>query len=284
MQRRFDPLNVFLCTLAGVGFLVAMGAVAWGMTRGAEYASWMATIGGLVTTAIGAAGSLVRWLLQSSKVSEGERGTPEESASPAATSPAVTPSSAVPSPVVPSAATPPPGGNSAGRNMYNQSHNRTTINSGPVLVIIAGLLALGLVIVWLAYTFEEELAACERPTSTTGEDLPISMTSVVYTEGVGLSTFCGPASTYLRAGTQELRDGAMVEIVCKEMDGQFREDPLNEAFPDDHPRDSTVWYLLSNGGWVSDMYVGTPKVVGDPAADGISECDGSVAYETTALE
>ncbi|MCY9785710.1 hypothetical protein KIK06_17630 [Nocardiopsis sp. EMB25] len=97
------------------------------------------------------------------------------------------------------------------------------------------------------------------------------LATVVYTEGLGLNAFCGPANSYPRAQPSNYPESETLTIVCQVRDGQSVDD--TDDVPGRYTGAWAVWNKLSNGAWVSDLYVDTPKVEGDTPPEGIPLCE-----------
>jgi hypothetical protein len=117
---------------------------------------------------------------------------------------------------------------------------------------------------------------CGQPVPLAGETLRAQSVTVVYTQGEGVLARCGPSIFYPQSDQQDLFDNVHVNIVCQVRDGYPVQDRQNVEFPDGYPRESTVWNLLHDGRWVSDLFVDTPKVEGDVPPDGYELCGGLV--------
>ncbi|GAB2520985.1 hypothetical protein [Nocardiopsis aegyptia] len=119
-------------------------------------------------------------------------------------------------------------------------------------------------------------ATCDEPTPITRAGIDPRSATVVYTEGLGIVARCGPSVTYAKSDQQDLFDGVHVNVVCQIRDGYEVVDEANTTFPADYPRQSTVWNLIHDGRWVSDLYLSTPKVEGENPPEGYDLCDGLV--------
>ncbi|KUP97165.1 hypothetical protein [Thermobifida cellulosilytica] len=98
------------------------------------------------------------------------------------------------------------------------------------------------------------------------------LATVVYTEDMGLNAFCGPANTYPRATPSNYPESETIAIVCQVRDGQAWRD--TDDVPGRYTGEWTVWNKLSNGAWVHDLYVDTPKEEDQAPPEGIALCDG----------
>ncbi|MDA0566757.1 hypothetical protein LG943_20935 [Streptomonospora sp. S1-112] len=244
--------------LGGTSVLAVVFALAWAaLTDGMELAGHLASVVGALTAVAAFFGQLAR-----KRCGESSAG--------GAAAPAAAPAAD---------AVVPPGGQRAGRDNYSGS--RVSHNSGLVVFGVVAVVALAVVGVNVLPAEGDGLTTCERPAPLDGNTLRTRMATVVYTEGLGFMTRCGPGTEFAAGAAQDLFDGVHVSIVCQEPDGLLVADPENAAFPENYPRESTVWFLLNDGRWISELYVNTPKGRETGSSGSVPVCDGNVDYATT---
>ncbi|NKZ00811.1 hypothetical protein HGB44_24530 [Nocardiopsis dassonvillei subsp. albirubida] len=285
MQRRFVFSPLFL-TLGTLGLAVLLGTAFSSLVlSGPEFANLASGFFGLVLAALGTYGTFFQKAELPSppeKAPENDSGTPEDTRSDShvndRTNIAV----------------------STNNNSHNttNSHNNNGKNSGGVILGAVAMVAIVAIIVALALVFfgvvpvavegeatadtgeavaaNTEQSACDAPVPLGPDPLELRSATVVYTEGLGVKARCGPHVTYPASDQQNLFDHVHVNIVCQVRNGYPVKDPRNEEFPAGYPRESTVWNLLHDGRWVSDLYVDTPKVEGSDPPEGYESCDGLV--------
>ncbi|WP_160051689.1 hypothetical protein [Nocardiopsis sp. FR26] len=264
--------NFLLYTIAALGALAILFAIGWGLwVRGVEFASWVSGIGGTLITIT----TLFVALLK--------RPTSED---PATAEPSESPGDGT----APNDNSPSRGSQATSGSVFNNRGDAimgsgNSIRTNSAITALAIVATVGIVAIALAiflFPSPAEGRVCERPTSSTGEDLETQMFQVVYTEGMGFVARCGQGAQYAKSRTQDLYDGQFVSIVCQDPNGLLVSDPGNQAFPDGYPRESTIWHLLIDGRWISDLYVNTPKGEDVALEDKIRDCGPDVLVETTA--
>lgn len=107
---------------------------------------------------------------------------------------------------------------------------------------------------------------CTLSDSSTAEGVEATISVL---EDYGVQSYCGLGYETL---PEVFFAGDRVTVVCQVRNGPFESHPyVPEGYPDEWP----VWSKLSDGRWVSDLYLDTPKEEGDVPPEGIPLCGDS---------